>query len=104
MAKRYELEFDIWRPNRYGGVTPQRVKVVATSRAYAEMRMRDVVYKAGGYQGRYVAFYPNGQVKNSKVIRPSVKDSSDWIDVQMNSAIVSREFHYGFGKKNYIKR
>ena len=101
MSKRYELEFDIWRPNRHGGSTPQRVKVIGTTRAYAEKRMRDVVYKYGGYQGRYVAFYPNGQVKDSKVIRPSVKDFDDQINLQMNSAIVSREFHYGFGKKDY---
>ena len=48
MPKRYELEFDMWR--KYGfQMLPQRVKVVATSRAYAEKRMRDVVYKYGGY-------------------------------------------------------
>ena len=40
-------------------------------------------------------------MKDSKVIRPSVKDFDDQINLQMNSAIVSREFHYGFGKKDY---
>ena len=65
MSKRYEMEFDMWR--KYGfQMLPQRVKVVATSRAYAEKRMRDVVYKQGGYNGRYVAFYPNGTVKDGQ--------------------------------------
>lgn len=97
MPKRYELEFDIWR--KYGfQMLPQRVKVVATSRAYAEKRMRDVVYKYGGYNGRYVAFYPNGTVKDGRVVKSVVGDT---VDVQAHSAITSREFHYGFGKKNF---
>ena len=100
MPKRYELEFDMWR--KYGfQMLPQRVKVVATSRAYAEKRMRDVVYKYGGYNGRYVAFYPNGTVKDGRVVKSPVGDT---VDVQMNSAITSREFHYGFGEKYYFKR
>ena len=100
MPKRYELEFDIWR--KYGfQMLPQRVKVVATSRAYAEKRMRDVVYKYGGYNGRYVAFYPNGTVKDGRVVKSPV---GNVLDMQMNSAIVSRQFHFGFGKKNYFKR
>ena len=100
MSKRYELEFDLWRAHGYR-MLPQRIKVVATSRVYAEKRMRDVVYKQGGYNGRYVAFYPNGTVKDGRVVKSPV---GSVLDLQMNSAITSREFHYGFGKKNYIKR
>ena len=51
MPKRYELEFDIWRKCGYR-MLPQRVRVVATSRAYAEKRMRDVVYNYGGDNGQ----------------------------------------------------
>ena len=100
MPKRYELEFDIWRKCGYR-MLPQRVKVVATSRAYAEKRMRDVVYKYGGYNGRYVAFYPNGSTKTGRVEKPPVGDIAD---LRINSAVTSREFHYGFGIKDYIKR
>ena len=100
MPKRYELEFDIWR--KYGfQMLPQRVKVVATSRAYAEKRMRDVVYKQGGYNGRYVVFYPNGTVKEGHIKKPVMRDI---LRMQMNSEITSRKYHDGFGKKNYIKR
>lgn len=70
-------------------------------RAYAEKRMRDVVYNYGGYNGQYVAFYPNGTVKDGRVVKSPVGDT---VDVQMNSAITSREFHYGFGEKYYFKR
>ena len=97
MPKRYELEFDIWKATNYR-MLPQRIKVVATTRAYAEKRMRDVVYKHGGYNGRYVAFYPNGTVKDGRVVK---SPAGSVLDLQMNSAITSREFHYGFGKKNF---
>ena len=100
MPKRYELEFDIWRKYGYR-MLPQRIKIVATTRAYAEKRMRDMVYKYGGYNGRYVAFYPNGTVKDGRVVKSPV---GDVLDMQMNTAIASRKFHYGFGQKNYIKR
>lgn len=98
MPKRYELEFDMWRKYDTYRMRPQRVKIVATSRAYAEKRMRDMVYKYGGYNGQYVAFYPNGTVKDGRVVKSPVGDN---IDVRLNSAITSREFHYGFGKKNF---
>ena len=98
MPKRYELEFDMWRKYDTYRMRPQRVKIVATSRAYAEKRMRDMVYKYGGYNGQYVVFYPNGTVKDGRVVKSPVGDN---IDVRLNSAITSREFHYGFGKKNF---
>ena len=98
--KRYELEFDMWRMLGCG-FRPERVKVTATTREYAEKRMRDVVYKQGGYNGRYVVFYPNGTVKEGHIKTLVMRDI---LRMQMNSEITSREFHYGFGKKNYIKR
>ena len=98
MPKRYELEFDMWRKYDTYRMRPQRVKIVATSRAFAEKRMRDMVYKYGGYHGQYVAFYPNGTVKDGRVVKSPVGDN---IDVRLNSAITSREFHYGCGKKNF---
>lgn len=97
MSKRYELEFDIWKAHGYR-MLPQRIKVVATTRAYAEKRMRDVVYKHGGYNGRYVVFYPNGTVKDGRVVK---SPAGSVLDLQMNSAVTSRQFHYGFGKKNF---
>lgn len=97
MPKHYELEFDIWRAHGYRMV-PQRVKVVATTRAYAEKRMRDIVYRQGGYNGRYVAFYPNGTIKDGRVVKPP---SGDALGVQMNSAVTGRRFHYDFGKKDF---
>ena len=97
MSKRYELEFDIWKAHGYR-MLPQRIKVVATTRAYAEKRMRDVVYKHGGFNGRYVAFYPNGTVKDGRVVK---SPAGSVLDLQMNSAVTSRQFHYGFGKKNF---
>lgn len=100
MSRRYELEFDIWTAHG-NRMLPQRIKVVATTRAYAEKRMRDVVYKHGGYNGRYVAFYPNGTIKAGRVGKPPVEGIAD---MRINSAITSREFHHGFGIKNYIKR
>ena len=45
--KRYELEFDMWRMLGCG-FRPERVKVTATTREYAEKRRRGVVYKQGG--------------------------------------------------------
>ena len=98
--KRYELEFDMWRMLGCG-FRPERVKVTATTREYAEKRMRDVVYKQGGYNGRYVAFYPNGTVKDGRVVKSPVGDT---VDMQAHSVITSREFHYGFGEKYYFKR
>ena len=100
MPKRYELEFDMWRKSVYR-MLPQRIKIIANSRAYAEKRMRDIVYRQGGYNGQYVAFYPNGTVKGGRVVKPPVGDT---FDMQMNSAVTSREFHYGFGDKYYFKR
>ena len=97
MPKRYELEFDIWKAHGYR-MLPQRIKVVATTRAYAEKRMRDVVYKHGGFNGRYVAFYPNGTVKDGRVVK---SPAGSVLDLQMNSAVTSRQFHYGFVKKNF---
>ena len=96
----YELEFDIWRYKGYRTL-PCRVKVIGKTRADAEKRMRHVAYNYGRWQGRYVAFYPNGQVKDSKVIRPAVKSKDEFFELQDRSAIVSREYHHGFGKKNF---
>ncbi len=99
MPKRYELEFDMWRKCGNFQMLPMRVRVAATSRAYAEKRMRDTIYKYGGYNGRYVAFYPNGTTKVGRVVKPP----EDVFKMQMHSAITSHQFHYGFGKKDFKK-
>lgn len=100
MSRRYELEFDIWTAHG-NRMLPQRIKVVATTRAYAEKRMREVVYRHGGYNGRYAVFYPNGTIRSGRVEKLPVVDIAD---LRINSAVTSREFHSGFGIKNYSKR
>ena len=98
--KPYELEFDMWRLNGVH-MLPQRVKIAADSREAAENRMRDLVYRQGAYRGRYVAFYPNGKITDSRIVSPYKGNPAD---LQTKSEIVSRKFHYGFGIKNYTER
>lgn len=94
----YVLEFDIWRLKPSCAVSPMRIKVKGRTRAWAEKRMRDIIWREGHYYGAYVAWYPNGHVIQSRVVKP-VEELPEILD--LNSCVFFREYHWGFGRREY---